>query len=304
MAVASEIHSLDEINYKSRIKPFLFGILLFIIVMASFLSYYPFGEKIKDQVKKATAGACAFDYTDIKFEFLLPKIVVNDVILPASCFGKQGAPIRLDYVNLGFRIISFSPFGIPFKLDTQYNRQPIELYYVLGFGGQTIRMIDQRLVLSRLEGLMGNFKLGGSVVVDVLVQMDMSQKLKALDIKAKSEDFKIPAQTLMQNFNLPNLSVRKFYLETSSENFPQLKVNSLVLGDPDSPVRMNLKGTISMREPADMSPMNLGGELAFSDQFKENFPVSFLVNDTYTVKDGFYQITLGGTLGAPALQPR
>jgi hypothetical protein len=304
MAVASEIHSLEEINYKSRIRPFFFGIILFFIVTASFLSYYPFGQKIKEQVKKATAGACAFDYTDINFEFLLPKIVVNDVILPASCFGKQGPAIRLDYVNLGFRLISFSPFGIPFKLDTQYNHQPLELYYVLGFGGQTIRMIDQRLVLSRLEGLMGNFKLGGSVVVDVLVQMDMAQKLKAIDIKAKSEDFKIPAQTLMQNFNLPNLSVRKFYLETSSENFPQLKVNSLVLGDPDSPVRMNLKGTINMREPAELSPLNLNGELAFSEQFKENFPVSFLVNDTYTVKDGFYQVTLGGTLGAPALQPR
>jgi hypothetical protein len=193
---------------------------------------------------------------------------------------------------------------MPFKLDTQYNGQPLELYYVIGPSGQTIRMIDQRLVLSRFESLMGNFKLGGSVVVDALVQMNLQQKLTALDIKAKSEDFRIPAQTVMQTFNLPNLMVRKFYLETNSESFPQLKVTSLVLGDPDSPVRMNMKGTVSIKEPTESSPLNLTGELAFSEQFKQNFPVTFIVNENYTVKDGFYQVRLGGTLGAPQLQPR
>lgn len=304
MAIASEIHSLEEINYRSRIRPFLFGILLFFILAFSFITHYPIGDKIKDQVKKLTAGACAFDYNQVHFEFFLPKVVVDDVILPASCFGREGAPIRLDYVNLGFRLISFSPFGIPFKLETQYNRQPLELYYVLGPGGQTIRMKDQKLVLSRLENLMGNFKLGGSVVVDVTVGIDMGQKLTGLDIKAQSSDFKIPAQSVMQNFNLPTLNVRKFYLETNSASFPQLRVDKFILGDPDSPVRMDLKGTVSMREPAQMSPLKLDGELAFSEQFKSNFPVTFLVNETFTVKDGFYQVTLGGTLGAPQLQPR
>lgn len=304
MAVASEIHSLEEIHYKSKFQPFLFGLLLFLILVTSFLSYYPVGDKLKDQIKRATAGACAFDYADLHFEFFLPKLVVEDVTLPASCFGKMGPAVRLDYVNLGFRLISFSPFGIPFKLETQYNRQPIELYYVLGLGAQTIRMKDQRLVLSRLESLMGNFKLGGSVTVDLLMSMDMKQNLTALDIKAQSTDFKIPAQTVMQNFNLPALSVRKFYLETSSENFPKLRVEKFILGDPDSPVRMDLKGTVTMAKPPEFSQLKLDGELAFSEQFKQNFPVTFIVNDTYTVKDGFYQVTLGGTLGAPQLQPR
>jgi hypothetical protein len=304
MAIASEIHSLEEVNYRSRIGRFVFGIILFFILIFSFLSYYPIGDKIKDQIKKATGGSCPFDYNDVRFELFLPKMVIDDVTIPASCLGKEGAPIRLSYLNLGFRLISFSPFGIPFKIETQYNGQPIELFYVLGFGGQTIRMVDQRLVLSRLEGLMGNFKLGGSVIVDVLVQMDMNQKMTALDIKAKSEDFKIPAQNVMQNFSLPALNVRKFYLETNSENFPTVKVVSFTLGDPDSPVRMDLKGSVKIQEPMNFSTLKLDGELAFSEQFKQQFPVTFIVNDTYTVKDGFYQVTLGGSLGAPALQPR
>ncbi len=304
MAIASEIHSLEEVNYQSRISRFFFGIILIFILFFSFVSYYPIGDKVKEQIKKASGGACPFDYNDVRFEFFLPKMVIDDVTIPASCLGKSGAPIRLTYLNLGFRLISFSPFGIPFKIETQYNAQPIELYYVLGFGGQTIRMVDQRLVLSRLEGLMGNLKLGGSVIVDVLVQLDMNQKLKALDIKAKSEDFKIPAQNVMQNFSLPALNVRKFYLETNSDNFPNLKVVSFTLGDPDSPVRMDLKGNVKVVEPINFSTMKLDGELAFSEQFKQQFPVTFLVNDTYTVKDGFYQVTLGGSLGAQALQPR
>ena len=303
MAVASEIHSLEEINYKSRIKPFLFGILIFFILVFSFLSYYPIGDKIKDQVKKATAGACNFDYNEVRFEFFLPKVVIDDLILPASCLGREGAPIRLNYLNLGFRLISFSPFGIPFKIDTEYNGQPLEVYYVLGFGGQTIRMIDQRLVLSRLENLMGNFKLGGSVTVDVLVQMDMAQKLKALDIKALSKDFKIPPQT-MQGFDLPSLLVRDFYLETNSDDFPRVLVKKLTLGDTESPVRASFKGVINMIEPAGFSPLKLDGEMAFSEPFKQQFPVSLIFNEKYTVKDGFYQIGLGGTLSQPQLQPR
>ncbi len=303
MAIASEIHSLDEVNYKSRIKPFLFGLLIFFILVFSFLTYYPIGDKIKDQVKKATAGACNFDYNDVGFEFFLPKVVIDDLTIPASCLGREGAPIRLNYLNLSFRLISFSPFGIPFKIDTEYNGQPLEVYYVLGFGGQTIRMIDQRLVLSRLENLMGNFKLGGSVTVDATIQMDMSQKLKAMDIKALSKDFKIPPQT-MQGFDLPSLSVRDFYLETNSDNFPKLRVEKLTLGDTESPVRASFKGTISMIEPANFSAIKLDGEMAFSEQFKQQFPVSLIFNEKYTVKDGFYQISLGGTLGQPQLQPR
>ena len=303
MAVASEIHSLEEINYKSRIKTFLFVPVCLFILLTAFVSYYPFGDKIKDQIKKVTGASCPFDYSDVEFEFFLPKMVVSDVILPASCFNKEGPAIRLDYVNLGFRLISFSPFGIPFKIETQYNRQPVELFYVIGPGGQTVRMIDQRLVLNRLESLMGNFKLGGTVMVDVRMQMDFAQKLTALDVKAESRDFRIPAQSLM-GFDFPALTVRKFGLETNSDNFPQLRVAKLILGDPDSPVRMDLKGTINMREPANMSPMNLAGELAFSEQFKAQFPVNLLLNEAYTVKDGFYQIALEGILGQPQLKPR
>lgn len=303
MAIASEIHSLEEINYRSRLRPFLLTPIVVVIFAAAFLAYFPIGDKLKDQIKKASAGACDFDYASLSVEFLLPKIVIDDVILPASCFGREGASVRLDYVNLGFRLISFSPFGIPFKLETQYNRQPLELYYVLGFGGQTIRMKDQRLNLSRLESLMGNFKLGGTVTVDVWLATDYAQKLTALDIKAQSTDFKIPAQSMM-GFDFPPLAVRKFGLETDSSNFPELRLTKLVLGDPDSPVRMDLKGTIGIREPLNMSNLKLAGELAFSDQFKEQFPVGLLLNESYTVKDGFYQIALEGPLAMPQLRPR
>jgi hypothetical protein len=166
-------------------------------------------------------------------------------------------------------------------------------------------MKDQRLNLSKFENLMGNFKLGGSVIVDLLMQMNYSQKLTALDIKAQSNDFKIPAQTVMGALNLPTLPVRKFYLETNSENFPRLRVDKFIMGDPDSPVRMDLKGTIQVQDQLGFSPMKLDGELAFSDQFKQAFPVEgTLVNEQYTVKDGFYQVSLQGSLNAPQLMPR
>jgi hypothetical protein len=234
-------------------------------------------------------------------EWLLPKVVVTDLKLPASCLGKRGEALKFNFVTLNWHVINFSPFGLPFRLDTELAGQPLSLHYVLGINQQMIRLKDQKIVLSRLEQFMGDFKLAGSIMVDLSLLMS-KDLIKNLSLKAVSKDFIVPAQSL-EGFTLPNLKVNEFYLEANSETHPRLTVDKLILGDSSSPIRANFSGRIDLLDGnVALSPVNLTGEVAFSENFKDSIPLVEMMFQSFTQKDGFYQIRLGGTLGAPKPQ--
>jgi hypothetical protein len=301
MATASEIKSLDDINYKSRIKFYFYPLLVSFLFTMAFLNFYPIGAQLKGFLKNNLKGtACNPDYDQIRIEWLLPKVVVTDLVLPASCLGQQaGDPIKFSFITINFQFINFSPLGIPFKIDTEMNGQPLSLYFVQGFGQRKVRMIDQSIVLARLEPLMSQFKIGGKVIVDLDLLMSNDNKIKTLSLKAESKDFQIPSQNL-QGFTTPNLKLNTFYVVANSDVPPRVSVEKFILGDPDSPMRANFKGNIDLQEGAvAFSPMNLSGEVAFSENFKQQLPLIDMMFNSFKQKDGFYQIKLGGTLGAP-----
>jgi hypothetical protein len=67
-------------------------------------------------------------------------------------------------------------------------------------------------------------------------------------------------------------------------------------------MRANFKGKIQLQEGSvSFSPLDLRGEIAFTENFKQSVPLVELFFQTYEQKDGFYQIRLGGTLGQPRL---
>ena len=81
-----------------------------------------------------------------------------------------------------------------------------------------------------------------------------------------------------------------------------INVKKIILGDPQSPMRANFKGTIDVQKSnVSFSPINLAGEIAFTQTFKENVPLVDLFFQNFLQKDGFYQIRLGGMLGQPKL---
>lgn len=301
--VASEIHSLDNINYKSRFKLILLILICFFLFVMSFLSFYPIGEKLKTILKANLQGACSPDYRDIGVEFLLPKVVISDLTLPAACFGRSGDAVKLSFVKLNYQLINFSPFGLPFRLDTEIDGQPLSLYYVQGFGSQMIRLKDQSIVLSRLKNIMGDkFKLGGTVTVDMAMTMS-NNKMSNFHLRAASKNFQIPSQNL-QGFTLPNLKINEFFVEASSDSPPRINISKIILGDTSSPIRANFKGKITLMEGAvPFSPMDLTGEVTFSEDFKQSVPLVDMMFQSFSQKDGFYQVKLGGTLGAPKPAP-
>ncbi len=295
----SEIRSLDEVDYKLKIKiPIIIGITLLVFIGAFSLSY-PINEKLKTFIKtQLKVSGCQVEFNDIDAEIFLPKIVVSDISIPAHCLGKTGENLKLNYLKINWHIIHFFPFGIPLRLDTEYSGQPISLYFVQGINQQLIRLKDQKFALHRFDKMLGKFKLAGNITVDLNL-LSSEKKIKNLSLKAVSSDFSIPSQNL-EGFTLPNMKIKDFYLEANSENHPKIQIDKLIIGNTQSPIRANFKGKLDyIKENISFSPLNLNGEIAFSSELKESIPLLELIFQSFNQKDGFYQIRLGGTLGSP-----
>lgn len=300
MATMSEIHSLETIHYKSKVKFFFWPLIVFFLFTMAFTNFYPLGDKFKVLIKSQLKGTgCNPNYDQIRIEWLMPKIVVTDLELPMACFQRQGEALKFNHMTLNWHLINFSPFGLPFRLDTEFSGQPISLYYVMGIGQQLIRLKDQTISLGRLQSLLGeNFKLDGAVTMDLNLLMSKNQ-IKNLSFKAVSKNLVIPPQNI-QGFTLPSLKLNELYAEAESDTPPRIRISRLVLGDVNAPIRANFKGRIEWQQGAPaFSPLDLNGEVAFSESFKQTLPLIDIMFQSFTQKDGFYQIRLGGTLGAP-----
>jgi type II secretion system protein N len=300
MAIATEIQSLNEIQYKSKIKFLLMILMVFFFFVISFLNFYPIGDKIKSVIKTSFNGkGCNPDFDEIHMEWLLPKIVVTNLSIPASCLDRAGEPLRYSHLTLNYNIINFMPFGLPFRIDTSFGGQAISLYYVLGFNSQMIRLKDQTLNLTKLQPLFGErFKIAGNVTTDLNVSMSKNI-ITHLDLKAQSKDLQIPPQNI-EGFTTPSLKLNEFYLEAASDTHPRIRIEKLIMGDTDSPLRANFKGKIELQDGnTSMSPVDLSGEIAFSENFRQALPLIDMMFQSFNQKDGFYQVRLGGTLGSP-----
>ncbi len=299
-----EVKSLDEINYSSKVKWFLMTIACLFLFVMSFITFYPIGDKIKEQIKThlANVPGCKPDFEQIRVEWFLPKIVISDLIVPSACLNKVGEPLKFRHLTLNFNLLSFKPFGPLFKLSTDFSGQPLEVYYAVGFGGQLIRLDQQKLHLTRLSPLISeNFKMQGDITLDAKIIMDKSV-LKDVKVYARSRNFVIPPQNI-QGFSLNFLKVNDFSLKANQEEGTErLMIEEMILGDANSPVRAKFSGPIQVNQKMmAFSSLNIKGEVFFSDQFKQENPWIDLVTGPYSQKDGFYQVKLGGTLGQ--LQP-
>jgi hypothetical protein len=306
MASVSEIQSLEEINYKSRIKVWLYPILILFLFVIAFLNFYPIGEQLKIFMKKNLQGtACNPDYDEIRLEWIMPKVVISDLQLPAGCLGRTGEPLKFTHLTINFQFVSFAPIGIPFRIDTEMNGQPLQVYFVQGFGKRLIRLKDQSLVLARLQPLMGGkFKLSGNMTVDMSALVSNNNALQELTFKAQSKDFQLPPQNI-EGFTTPVMKVNDLYIEANTENPPRVTVDKFIMGDTESPMRANFKGKVDLQQGnMAFSPLDLAGEIAFTESFRQTVPLVDLFFQSYPQKDGFYQIRLGGTLGQPRLMNR
>jgi len=303
-APVSEIQSLNQINYKSKIKALLLIVILFCLFVMGFLNFYPFGDKIKSVIR-TTLGAqgCNPDFDEMRVEWFMPKLVVSNLNIPANCLNRAGDPLNFNHLTIKYQLISFIPFGIPLKVETEFSGQPLEFYIVQGLPNRTLRMKDQTINLAKLKSFIGDqVKIDGNVVIDLTATL--GNKLEKFNLFVQSKNVALPSQNI-QGFTTPPLKLNELFIEAVSEIPPTIQINKFILGDSNAPIRANFRGKISLMEGNPMmSPLDLAGEVAFSESFKDTLPLIDMIFQSFTQKDGFYQIQLGGTLGQPKpLQP-
>lgn len=293
----------EEVDYNlPRLsKPKWIGYILGLFV-AAFLMYFPISSVIENNVRKSLASipGCSISYNSIGFEFFLPKLVVTDLELPSSCFGRAGAPMFLEQTYLYIRGMSFSPLGPAFKLKTEIYENPIEAHLSVGVTGSMKVSIDGDVFdLQKLSKLLpNNIKLDGKAKLNLLATAG-SKGLEDLNVRIESTDFALPAQSI-QAFALPRLSLNNLLLKATMPKPGKLSINEVILGDQDAPIRANFKGDISLNSTVpQLSKLNLKGEMAFSEKFLNQFSIINMFLGQFDKRDEFYQIQVQGTMGAP-----
>lgn len=272
------------------------------LFIAAFLMYFPIGEKTESMVRKTLASlpGCSITYDTMEFGWFLPKLVVKDLQMPSRCFGSRGAPLILEETFLYIRGISFSPLGPHFKLATTVMKTPIEAQITLGVtGALTAALHDNTIDLANLKPILPEgMLLAGNAKVNVMAEASPSG-LNDLDLKIESKDFALPGQTI-QAFRISRLPINNLLVKADLKPNGQLELQEAVIGDADSPIRANFKGDLKLNKAAPvMSPINLKGEIAFSQKFMEDYSIIGMFMNQFDKKDDFYQIQIKGNLARP-----
>jgi type II secretion system protein N len=304
MATVSESQSLNEINYrpKSRLGTLAVLVIAFFLFLLAFLRYFPVGSFIRSMADPYLRQAnCRASYDDVDIGLLLPRLVVTNVTIPASCLGGTGEPIQLSHLTINYQLINFAPFGLPFRVDTELSGQPLSIHYVLGFGDHMVRLKDQALNLSRLQPiLLPQFRLGGTVTVDLTARMD-NQAMKSFNLIVASRNFEIPAQTIEAlSLNVPNLRINNLKLLAHATGPQRIVVDDFVIGDENSPLLASFKGRVDLQAGnIAFSPLDLRGELAVSEQLRADLGLLDMLLAPYPKTDRHHQIRISGTLASP-----
>ncbi len=300
MATTSELKSLDEISYRIQSK-LIFAILIpMFLFFAAFVLNFPIATKIKHYIKKSlVTPQCQINFKDLSLEAFLPKVIISDVYIPKTCSTLLKEDLKLSQLTVKWQIINFFPFGIPLKAESTISGQNLEFYYVQGINQSLIRLKDQTIDFRKID-LPTSIKLGGKILLDLNLLVK-NQNLDEFNLKVTSNNLILPSQNF-EGFQFPELNLKDFFIEANTEGNPKINVQKFIVGTPDSPLRASFKGSINYKnQNVSFSPISLNGELFFSQDLKEKIPLLEMFFQSYNQKDGFYQLKLGGTLGAPKL---
>ena len=299
-AASAEIRQLDQVDYSIGVKRLILSAGIAGLFVIAFLANFPLEQKITRIVKAELAKlpGCRPTFEGLTFEFLLPKVVLSDVNLPSTCFGDGSDPdLGMRYLNLNFLGPSFAPMGLAFKVEGELHGQPISIRYATGLSSQAINIQEEGINLAKISSALPKMpKLEGRMDLN-LKAIIKGQQLDDIQFFAQSKNLVIPSQAL-GDFRLPRINVGPLAIKAMSAGPRKVKLDEFILGMSDSPIRAKFKGTIDLVSGnMAFSPVNLTGEAAFS------LGILNILLQSYTQKDGFYQIRLGGTLGALAPQP-
>lgn len=289
----------ESINYESiSIMKKRWILAGFLSVFLAFMLYFPFMLKFESVLRAAllSSPSCAISYEKIDYSlFLLPKAVIKNVSIPGSCLGSKNS-LPIDEIALNFRLFALDPFGLHFNIDIKALDTNLDGNLTYGLFGHALNINRNSLAFEKLSPYMPSLpKIKGDIELNLSTKFT-NEDIKDLKLNINSKNIKLPPQKV-SIIDLPLLDIKNLFILLKSQKNGTIKVEKLILGDVDSPIRANFTGTIKPNMRAiGYSDTNLKGELAFSDSFIKEFSIIKGLMSPYTQKDGFYQIGLSGPL--------
>ncbi|HLE12477.1 MAG: type II secretion system protein GspN [Bdellovibrionales bacterium RIFOXYD12_FULL_39_22] len=296
-------NSLDEKIYElDHINKFLITSLVIIIAAIGIIWNFPVQRTIKQVMGRMITSnpGCPIAYQKLGVSFLLPKIYLEHISLPASCLQMPTpTPIELPYAEISFRGPSFYPVGVKFKLHATHEDSFVNIYSSLSLN-QTLLKIEDTTITSNTIGKVAALpiNLNGTFNITSLLSLKSSTLTEA-QFLIKSNNFLIPPQ----NFNglaIPALPIGTLSLKGKYSG-NSLDIENIVIGTENSPITANLYGRISINPQAfNQSILDMTGEIKFSESFINDFAILNLFLGGKTAENGFYKIKISGTLANPS----
>jgi len=276
--------------------------VFFAISVFSFLIAFPFNQKFENIVRNVvkTSVGCGVNFKELKFEFLLPKIVLNDLQLPQNCFQGINHGINFRQIRLYLRGPSFSPFGIALKLETELLKTDFNIYLALGLNSQAIKFEQQIINFDKFSEFIPQVKMQGQLELNGVLHLK-KQNIEKMSGYIRSQNLIIPPQNI-QGFNTPELSPRNFVLkiETDVNNAEYINVQEMIMGDQASNIRAKFNGKVVLNNRSlSNSRLDLKGEFALSPEILKEFGIIEQLLSSFNKTDEFYQIQIGGTIDSP-----
>jgi hypothetical protein len=278
------------------------GTLLFLTVFSG----VSLTKKIDDIVYSALTAnpRCPITLENYEIKFFLPRLELTNIKIPRNCSTSLKNDLKISKVNIHIRGFAFSPLGLHFKADTKIKNNPLSAYITTGFSEIAVRITDNTIKVQNFKEFIPLVKLRGDIKLDALINLK-NLKLTGLMLNARSNNFKIPSQSIMglsiKQLNLDNLKV---ILDSTGQK-SKIKVKELVIGKSGAPIEANFKGLINLNNRnIQASKLDLAGEVKISDEMAKNFALIKMYLDSFDKKDDYYQIQIAGPLSRPKLTSR
>lgn len=266
-------------------------------LFGAFILYFPFMLKMESSVRAIlSSSSCPITYEKMDYSlFLLPKVTVSNVNIPAQCMGgKTSLPI--EQMNLNFRFFAFDPFGLHFAINIKALETKFDGNLTLGLFEHALNINRNSISMQKLDPYFDSLpKLRGDVELNLATRFT-NESVRNLLLNINSKNLAFPPQKI-SIIDLPLLNIKNLLIKLKTQENGTIKVEDIIIGDDASPIRANFKGTIkpNMRALA-YSSVDLSGEFAFGEDFLKDFSLITNLLKPYPQRDGFYQIKLGGTL--------
>jgi hypothetical protein len=291
-------------------------LIIFSLLLIGFVINFPLLTVIDGQIQaaieKSANKKCPFTVGKISYGAFLPKISLQNVFLPGSCFNKPQSQLVFPAVHVSLSGLSFSPFGLKVNAQTKLEGSPLEAQAIVGLGKYFVRIEDNNIDTATLATFEPNIsKVSGSFKVNGLVELN-AKGLQGGDFRLESNNFSVlPISYFGMGLHALNINKVVIQGEIQKQGSKQVlifqdkdgKKMGINIGTQDGPLMANLRGSIELNQfNMKKSQLKLQTEIKIGKQITDELPlIDSLLNGALSKKDEFYQGKIGGTLGKPKI---